>query len=71
MKTLTITAARRRFGAMLDFATCEPVLITRKSGKGAAVIMSAEAYSRMTGIASFERRRARETRKTASSRTSR
>ncbi|MGA2102873.1 MAG: type II toxin-antitoxin system Phd/YefM family antitoxin [Candidatus Sulfotelmatobacter sp.] len=56
MKTLTITAARRRFGAMLDFAKREPVLITRKNGAG-AVIMSAEVYSRMIGIASFERKR--------------
>ncbi len=70
MKALTITAARRRFGAMLDFANREPVLITRKNGKG-AVIMSAEAYSLMIGIASFEQERARKTRKTAGSRKSR
>jgi len=70
MKTLTITAARRRFGAMLDVAMREPVLITRKNGKG-AVIMSGEAYSRMTGIGTFEREHAWETRKTASSRKSR
>ena len=70
MKTLTITAARRHFGMMLDFAKSEPVLITRKNGKG-AVIMSAEAYSLMTGIASFEQKGARKTRKTSSSRKSR
>jgi prevent-host-death family protein len=70
MKTLTITAARRRFGAMLDSAKREPVLITRKNGKG-AVIISTEAYSRMIGITSFEQKRARVTRKKASSRKSR
>ena len=31
MKTLTITAARTRFGTTLDFARREPVLITRKN----------------------------------------
>jgi prevent-host-death family protein len=70
MKTLTITAARRQFGTMLDFAKREPVLITRKNGKG-AVIMSAEAYSLMIGVGSFEQKRARKTRRTASSRKSR
>jgi prevent-host-death family protein len=65
MKILSITAARRRFGAMLDFATREPVLITRKNGKG-AVILSAEAYSRMIGATTFGQKLARETRKTSS-----
>jgi len=69
MKTLTITAARTRIGTTLNFARREPVLITRKNGKG-AVIMSAEAYSLMIGIASFAQKRARKTRKTASSRKS-
>lgn len=46
MKTLTITAARRRFGAMLDLVRHEPVLITRENRKG-AVIMSAKDYNGM------------------------
>jgi len=70
MKTLTITEARKRFGAMLDFVRREPVLITRKNRKG-AVIMSAEAYNRMIGITSFEQKHNREAGKTASSRKSR
>ena len=48
MKTLTITAARKRFGSMLKSALREPILITRKNKTG-AVIMSTEAYARMTG----------------------
>jgi prevent-host-death family protein len=52
MKTFTITAARRRFGAVLDLAMREPVLITRKNGKN-AVLISVAAYERMTGAASL------------------
>jgi len=48
MKTLTITAARRRFGAMLDAVQREPVLIRRRN-RDEVVIMSAEQYDRMTG----------------------
>lgn len=53
MKTLTITAARRRFGTMLDSVLHQPVLITRRN-KTRAVIMSAELYDRLTGATSFE-----------------
>jgi prevent-host-death family protein len=59
MKTLTITEARKRFGAMLDLVRREPVLITRRNGKG-AVIMSAEDYNRMIGITTFEQKSTRE-----------
>lgn len=48
MKTLTITAARRCFGALLDSALRQPILITRRNKTG-AVIMSAEAYEHMIG----------------------
>jgi len=47
---------------MLDSTEREPVLITRKNGKG-AVIMSAEAYDRLAGITSFEQKPAKETRR--------
>ena len=55
MKTLTITAARKRFGAMLDSAMHEPILITRKNGKG-AVVMSAETYGGMTNTSLDQKR---------------
>ena len=58
MKTLTITAARRRFGALLDSALRQPILITRRNKTG-AVLMSAEAYGRMTGGASDKRQSGR------------
>jgi prevent-host-death family protein len=67
MKVFTITAARRRFGAMLDSALRGPILITRRNKTG-AVIMSAEQYDRMAGATSFEPESAKLTRgKTGSS----
>jgi prevent-host-death family protein len=53
MKTMTATAARRRFGALLKAVQQEPVLVCRRNGDK-VVFMSAEQYRRMTGIASFE-----------------
>jgi prevent-host-death family protein len=55
MKTLTITAARKQFGAMLDSVIHEPILITRKNEKG-AVVISAEVYDCMTGTNPDQRR---------------
>lgn len=52
MKTLTASEARRRFGALLDTVQQEPVLVQWKNGKN-VVIISAERYKQMTGIASF------------------
>jgi prevent-host-death family protein len=43
MKTLTVTAARRRFGALLHAVRQEPVLIRGKNGRE-VVIISAERY---------------------------
>jgi len=49
MRTITVTAARRRFGALLDAAQREPMLICRKN-RGESVIMSVEEYARMRDI---------------------
>jgi len=46
MKTVTVTAARRRFGALLDAVQHEPVLIRRRNGD-ASVLISAEEYRRI------------------------
>jgi prevent-host-death family protein len=43
MKTVTVTNAKRRFGALLDAARRQPVLIRRRN-RDVAVIMSAEEY---------------------------
>ena len=51
MKTLTLTAARMRFGALLDAVQQEPVLILRKN-RDASVIMSAAEYTRIRGLES-------------------
>jgi prevent-host-death family protein len=53
MKTLTVTAARRRFGALLNAVQQEPVLVCRRNGDN-VVVMSAEQYNRMIGMTSFE-----------------
>lgn len=44
----TITATRRRFGALLKNLRAGPVLIIRRN-KDATVIMSAEEYERISG----------------------
>ena len=51
MKTLTVTAARMRFGALLDAVQQKPVLILRKN-RDASVIMSAAEYTRIRGLES-------------------
>jgi prevent-host-death family protein len=53
MKTLTVSAARKRFGALLDAVQQEPVLVCRKNGDK-VVIISAERYKQIYGITSFE-----------------
>jgi prevent-host-death family protein len=53
MKTVTISAARKRFGALLDAVQQEPVLVCRRNGDK-VVIISAERYKQMYGITSFE-----------------
>jgi len=51
MKTITVTTARKRFGALLNAVQHEPVLILRKN-RDASVIISAEAYERIRGLKS-------------------
>ena len=53
VKRVTITDARKRFGALLDAVQHEPVLICRNSRK-AAVIMSAEQYARFRDVEGFQ-----------------
>ena len=49
MKTITVTAARKRFSALLDAVQHEPVLIRRKN-RDASVVISAEEYERIQGL---------------------
>lgn len=49
MNKVTVTDARKRFGALLDAVQHEPVLISQRNGK-AAVIMSAEEYARFSDV---------------------
>ena len=53
MKTITVTTARKRFGALLDTVQHEPVLIRRRNGD-TSVLISAEEYARICGIKSRE-----------------
>ena len=53
MKTLTITAARRRFGSLLNAVQQESVLVCRRNSDK-VVIISAEKYKQIYGITSFE-----------------
>jgi prevent-host-death family protein len=57
MKTITVTAARKRFGALLDAVQHEPVLIRRKN-RSASVIISAEEYGRIHDLKSANPKRA-------------
>ena len=57
MKAITVTAARRRFGALLDAVQHEPVLILRKN-RDASVVVSAEEYGRIHGSKGANPRRA-------------
>jgi prevent-host-death family protein len=57
MKAITVTAARKRFGALLDAVQHGPVLIRRKN-RDASVVISAEEYGRIHGLKSANPRRA-------------
>ena len=46
MKTMTATAARKRFGELLKTAATEPVFI-RKNGREVAIVVSPEEYDKM------------------------
>jgi prevent-host-death family protein len=51
MKTLTVSAARKRFGSLLDAVQQEPIIVRRKNGDE-VVIVSAERYKKIYGITS-------------------
>ena len=55
MRVFSATEAKQAFGAALDAAQREPVLI-RKQNRDVAVILSAEEYAKLRGqrIAAFE-----------------
>jgi prevent-host-death family protein len=57
MKTITVTAARKRFGALLDTGQHEPVLIRQRNGD-ASVLISAEEYVRIRDLKRANRKRA-------------
>ena len=57
MKTMTVTAARKRFGALLDAVQHEPALILRRN-RDVAVVLSAEEYGRIHGLKSANPKRA-------------
>ncbi len=48
MKTITVTAARKRFGAFLDAVQHEPALI-RRNDRDACVGVSSGEYERISG----------------------
>jgi prevent-host-death family protein len=57
MKAITVTAARKRFGALLDAVQHGPVLILRKN-RDASIVVSAEEYGRIHGSNGANPRRA-------------
>jgi prevent-host-death family protein len=57
MQTMTVTAARKRFGVLLDAVQHEPVLI-RRNNRDASVVISAEEYGRILGLKRADPKRA-------------
>lgn len=55
MRTISATEAKQAFGAALDAAQREPVVI-RKQNRDVAVLLSAEEYEKLRGlrIAAFD-----------------
>ena len=55
MRTISATEAKQAFGAALDAAQREPVVI-REQSRDVAVLLSAEAYRKLRGlrIAAFD-----------------
>jgi prevent-host-death family protein len=56
MRTISATAAKQQFAAILDAAQREPVLI-RRHERDVAVVLSAAEYERLRGlnVAEFQR----------------
>lgn len=53
MKSVSATEAKQRFAAIIDAAQREPVVI-RRQNRDVAVVMSAEEYDRIRGVANDE-----------------
>ncbi len=70
MRTITVTDARKRFGALLNAVRQEPIRITRRN-RNVVVVVSPEEYKRISGIESVDAIPLRLTRKTTGSRKSR
>jgi prevent-host-death family protein len=51
MRVMTVTEARKRWGALLKIVQHEPVMIRRR-GRDVCVLVSAEEYDRIYGIES-------------------
>jgi len=49
MKTINATEVKNRFGAVMDIALVEPVMV-QKSGRSSVVMLSAAEYERLTAM---------------------
>ena len=49
MRTITATEVKNRFGAVLDIALAEPVMV-QKSGRSSVVMLSANEYERLLAM---------------------
>ena len=49
MKTINATEVKNRFGAVMDIALVEPVMV-QKSGRSSVVMLSAAEYGRLTAM---------------------
>jgi prevent-host-death family protein len=49
MKTINATEVKNRFGAVMDIALAEPVMV-KKSGRSSIVMLSATEYERLTAM---------------------
>jgi PHD/YefM family antitoxin component YafN of YafNO toxin-antitoxin module len=49
MRTIKATEVKNKFGAVIDFALVEPVMV-QKSGRSCVVMLSATEYERLTNI---------------------
>jgi prevent-host-death family protein len=66
MRTITVTDARKRFGALLKAVQQKPIRITRKNCD-VVVVVSVEEYKRISGAESFDAIPLRLTRRLTSS----
>jgi prevent-host-death family protein len=49
MKTINATEVKNRFGAVMDIALVEPVMV-QKCGRSSVVMLSASEYERLTAM---------------------